>query len=219
MSKLMALYKRCKKSDTSFTIVMIRFLYHKVIHHKKLLLHQRVKIKGVRNIESTDKLEIGIDYIGFSHRTDKTYLNIRGKLKISGECYIRRGCRLDIGGDANVSFGDGVFINANTKLIIMNSLSIGNGSVISWDCQLLDIDFHKISYIGRKDVDHSIMIGDHVWIGCGTKIYKGSVIPDGCVVASDSVVKRAFSVKNALIGGNPARVLRENVEWSKTFEQ
>lgn len=213
MRKLINLYKRCRKSDTSFTIAIIRYLFHRVLHNKKLLLHQRVKIKGIRNIEAADRIEVGIDYIGFSHRTDKTYLNIGGKLKIGKDCHIRRGCRFDIGGEATASIGEGVMINCNTKIIIMHSLTIGNSSTISWDCQLLDYDFHKISYEGRKIIDNEIKIGNHVWIGCGVKIYKGVVIPDGCIIASDSVVKGSFTVKNALIGGSPARILRENVEW------
>ena len=95
----------------------------------------------------------------------------------------------------------------------MHELVIGDNCAISWDCQFLDEDFHNISYSGKRKVENSIIIGDNVWIGCGVKIYKGTVIPNGCVIASDSIVKGAFYVENSLIGGNPAKTIKENIEW------
>ena len=50
-----------------------------------LVLHQKVTIKGVKNIQYNEKIEIGKAYVGFMHRTDKTFLNINGKLKIEGQ--------------------------------------------------------------------------------------------------------------------------------------
>ena len=58
-----------------------------------------------------------------------------------------------------------------------------------------------------------LMIGPHVWIGSSVTVLKGAVIPDGCVIAAGSVVCSKFEMKNALIAGNPARVIRENISW------
>jgi acetyltransferase-like isoleucine patch superfamily enzyme len=44
-------------------------------------------------------------------------------------------------------------------------------------------------------------------------VYKGAKIPDGCVVASDTVLKGEIDKENCLIGGNPARILKENIHW------
>lgn len=104
-------------------------------------------------------------------------------------------------------------MNSNTSLIIMHSLKIGDNCVISWNCQFLDEDFHEINYVGKRKNENSIVIGNNVWIGCGVKIYKGTIIPNGCVIASDSIIKGVFSVENALIGGNPARLIKEGIEW------
>ena len=64
-----------------------------------------------------------------------------------------------------------------------------------------------------------IIIGNHVWICSGTQIYKGTKIADGCVIAANSVVRGVFSVPNALIGGNPARIIKENIKWVKHSNQ
>ncbi|MDZ4668221.1 MAG: acyltransferase [bacterium] len=213
MRRIISLYKKCKKSDSSFILVLIRLLTTRLFYGKTMLIHQHAEIKGLKNIEVKGVLEIGIGYVGFAHRLDKTYLNINGKLKINGNYSIERGCRLDIGENAVVTIGKGGYINCNTNLIIMHKLVIGDNCSISWNCQFLDEDFHEVSYLGKQTNDPSIIIGNHVWIGCGVKIYKGTVIPNGCVIASDSIVKGIFHVENALIGGSPARVIKENVDW------
>jgi len=213
MRTLIALYKKCKNSDSSFIIVFMKLIVMRLIYKKTILLHQKATIKGVKNIQCHKRLEVGIEYVGFMHKRDKTYLNIKGKLSIKGNYLIGRGCRFDIGENACVTIGDGGYINCNSSIIIMHKLSIGDNCAISWNCQFLDEDFHIIDYEEKKDIPNSIEIGNHVWIGCGVKIYKGTKISDGCVVASDSVVKGIFDKENCLIGGNPAKILKENINW------
>jgi acetyltransferase-like isoleucine patch superfamily enzyme len=213
MRQIRNLYKKCKKSDSNFIIVLIRFIINKIFYKKTLLLHQNVKLKGVKNIDAMEKIEVGIAYNGFIHKTDKTFLNINGKLRIKGKYSIGRGCRFDIGENAIVTIGTGGQMNCNTILIIMHKLTIGENCVISWNCQFLDDDFHEISYLERRKSENSIIIGNNVWIGCGVRIYKGTVIPNGCVIASDSVVKGVFHVENSLIGGIPAKVIKERIKW------
>lgn len=195
-------------------MVLLDFIYYKLFYKKKLLLHQNATIKGVKNIDSNHILEIGTRYVGFMHKDDHTYLNLEGKLIVDGKYSIGRGCRINIGKNGTVKIGKGGFINCNTNIIIMNSLTIGDNCVISWDCQFLDDDFHDIDYVGKSISDSSIRIGNNVWIGCGAKIYKGSVIPDSCIVASDSIVKGVFKESNALIAGHPAKVIKNRVSWS-----
>lgn len=207
------LYNKCKKSNTDFIYLILRQYFYKIFYNKNLLLHQNARIKGVENIHTKGELEIGLSYIGFIHKTDVTFLNINGKLLLAGNYIIGRGCRFDIGKNAVVSIGDGGYINANTRVIIMHKLTIGNHCVISWDCQFLDEDFHHVDYMNKKLQENQITIGNHVWIGCGAKIYKGSFIADGCIVASDSIIKGKFYKKNTMIAGNPARIIKEEVEW------
>lgn len=213
MKKLIGIYRKCKKSDSYFTIVMLRLFLIKIFYKKTILLHQNAKIKGLKNMDINGKLEVGIRYVGFMHKTDKTYLNINGKLKINSNYSIGRGCRFDIGKNAVVTIGKGGYLNCNTNFIIMHSLTIGDKCAISWDCQFLDEDFHEIDYAGKKVSSNSIIIGDNVWIGCGVKIYKGTNIPNGCVIASNSIVKGKFLEENSIIGGNPARIIKQGVKW------
>ena len=170
MNWIFDLYKKCKKSNSNFIIVLFRFVFFKICFNKSLLLHQNVKIRGVKNISANKKIKVGIEYVGFVHKTDKTYLNIRGKLNFKGQYSIGRGCKFDIGPDAIVTIGNGGYINCFTNLIIVHRLDIGDNCAISWDCQILDDDFHEIYYSGKSNNSNSIAIGNNVWIGCGVKI-------------------------------------------------
>ena len=212
--KVIDIYRMCRKSGSSFLVVSLKYVFHRIFHGQALLLHQKVKLRGAGRIHAGGRLEVGINYNGISYRSDKTLLNILGKLDVEESASIGRGCRLDIGEFGSVSFGRDVVVNCNTTLIIMHHLEIGDQCRIGWDCQFLDEDFHTLSYPGQKETAENIIIGNRVWIGCGVKIYKGTVIPGGCVVASDSVVKGIYTKERALIGGVPARVLKEDVDWS-----
>lgn len=211
--RIINIYKRSIDRGSNFLITLFKFLLYKYRYKKNLLCHYKVSIKGVRNIISNDILEIGMGKIGFSSRYDNTLLNLNGKLILKGHYSIGRGCRIDIAKNAKITIGKGGYINVNSTFIIMHGLTIGDNCVISWDCQFLDEDFHEINYLGEKEKKNQISIGNNVWIGCGVKIFKGTVIPDGSVIAANSIVKGVFSERNVLISGHPAKVVKQNINW------
>jgi acetyltransferase-like isoleucine patch superfamily enzyme len=181
---------------------------------KQILPHRATIIKGMKNIDTNGWLKIGMGYVGFTHKRDTTFLNVQGKFIIQGSVSIEKGCRLDIGKNATLEIGGGSFINPFTKIIIQHGLKIGKNCSISWDCNFLDEDFHKLEYENRKELlENKIIIGDCVWIGSNTSVYKGSIIGKGSVIASNSVVKGKFEEENVLIAGNPAKIVKRNVHW------
>ena len=46
-------------------------------------------------------------------------------------------------------------------------------------------------------------------------ILKNSVIPDGSIVAYHSLVTKKFEGENLLLGGCPAKVVEEEIEWEQ----
>jgi acetyltransferase-like isoleucine patch superfamily enzyme len=208
------LYTECKKSESSFISVFTNYLLFR-LRKKNILADHQVRIKGLQNIETTGLVKIGLNRIGFMNKHDRTFLNINGKLIFKGDYTIGKGCRFDVATGATVEIGKGGYVNPNTLFIIMNGLKIGDGCSISWNCQFLDEDFHEIEYENKKSGsrDKTIEIGNHVWIGSNVFIYKGVKIPNGCVVAANSVVRGSFLEENVLIGGNPAKILKQNVRW------
>jgi acetyltransferase-like isoleucine patch superfamily enzyme len=202
-----------REGKSTFIGVFIRRCLF-LLKGKNIITGSNVIFEHLENIQTKDLVKIGIDYNGFVYKNDITYLNIRGKLNFKGRYSIGKGCRFDIGPYAVVEIGNGGYVNAFTKFVISHKLTIGDDCAISWNCQFLDDDFHTIDYEGRKKLFvNDIVIGNNVYIGSNTSIYKGVKIPDGCIIASDSVVKTSFSEQNVLIGGNPAIILKRNVTW------
>ncbi|WP_455637982.1 acyltransferase [Parabacteroides sp.] len=92
-------------------------------------------------------------------------------------------------------------------------IKVGNGVVIAPYVRMRDSDGHHFEYPGyEKKGTAPIIIEDHVWIGLGVTILKGVTIGEGSVVAAGSVVTKSFPPR-CLVGGNPAKILRENISW------
>lgn len=205
--------KLSNQSESIFLLFLLKNLYFR-IRGIKITAHHLTEIKNPGNITTNGSVKIGIDYFGFSTKRDHTFLNIRGKLIFNGCFSIAKGCRFDIGPKAIVEIGDNGYVSPDTFFIISHGLKIGRACMISWGCQFLDDDFHTLEYENKKQLQSNhIHIGDNVWIGCNSFIYKGVNVPNGCVVAANSVVKSSFYEENVLIAGNPAVIVKRNIHW------
>lgn len=123
---------------------------------------------------------------------------------------------------ASLIIGNRTFVGGRGLFSISEQVVIGSDVMISWGCTVCDHDSHSLNYSERKNdvinfingkkcwgsVKNSpIIIRDKVWIGFDCSILKGVTIGEGAVVAARSnVVKDVPSW--ALVGGNPARVIR-----------
>jgi acetyltransferase-like isoleucine patch superfamily enzyme len=211
MNSLVRFYIKSKKSDISFFIIIIKHIYYRILG-KNIFASNSTKIRGVKNITTISKLQIGIEEVAFMLSSDKTFLNIEGELVVQGNAYIGKGCRMTIGGSTKLVLNR-VFINANCLFVISNGLEIGDNTVISWNCQFIDDDFHKINYKGKVESSKKINIGNHVWIGANSVILKGVYIADGCVIAANSIVTKSVTEQNVLIAGNPAKIIKREIQW------
>ncbi|GAB2653287.1 hypothetical protein GCM10027169_17580 [Gordonia jinhuaensis] len=134
-----------------------------------------------------------------------------GQLLLSDhvEFYDRVHLFLD-GRSCRISIGDRTFVNRRTEIFCVDSVSIGSDCAISWDVVISDTDYHCI--VGSPSVA-PVTIGNKVWIGARAVILKGVTIGDGAVVAAGSVVAKDVPAKT-LVAGNPARPVRDDVDWS-----
>lgn len=121
---------------------------------------------------------------------------------------IQQPCR--ISGEAFLSLGAHVHIGQDTEIMADGGVSIGNNVVISYQCVLWSIDHRYegdlIPY-DKARIRRPIRIEDNVWLGRNVIVRGGVTIGEGAVVAMGSVVTRDVPPL-AVVGGNPARVLR-----------
>ena len=64
------------------------------------------------------------------------------------------------------------------------------------------------------NINKPVYIGDHVWIGYGVTLLKGTYIPSGCCVVAGSIVNKKFKEENSILAGTPANCIKSNIEWS-----
>jgi len=210
MSRLAQRIAGLRAEGTSPAWYCFDALYRKITG-SRIATHQRARIIGRRNIQVLGRLRVGVGIaFGFQTASDATLLNIRGKFFVNGDFTVGRGSRIDIGPAGQISVGSG-YAAPFCRFVIMHGLEIGDHCAISWQCEILDEDFHKLG-TGRP-TGARITIGKHVWIGSGVKILKGASIADHSVVAANSLVVDRFDEPNVLIGGSPARILRREISW------
>jgi hypothetical protein len=201
-----------KKADTNIPITLFRKMYY-LSRGKNIDVNSNTLLRGLKNIHVKGQLRIGLNYVGFLNKYDRTYLNINGTLEILNSVSIGKGSRLYICKNAYCVL-DNCYLTGNVTLIISKGLSIGAGSAISWGCEFIDNNWHSIKYEGRRGQNEDfISIGKHTWIGSHVKILRGVRIADNSVVAANSVVTGIFDEPSVLIAGIPAKIIRRNVNW------
>jgi acetyltransferase-like isoleucine patch superfamily enzyme len=125
---------------------------------------------------------------------------------------------ISINKEAKLWVGDNVFFNYGLDIGCTQSIRIGSNTIIGPMVNIMDTNFHPVD---MEDSSHSedIVISDNVWIGRGVLILPGVTIGQNAVIAAGSIVTRDIPA-NVMVGGTPARVIREISvpnEWIRRY--
>lgn len=195
-------------------IDLLRTIYARLKFGRKVkvLISPKVsiKLKTGASLKGTGKLSLGIKWPAYCFYQSIFALWDRASLIVEGDFKFFTGCRIVVSEDAQLQLGSG-YMNCNGSIACFKSIKIGHGVIMADNVTIRDSDNHDI--LGN---DHAstqpIIIGNHVWIGMNTVILKGVTIGDGAIIAAGSVVTKDVPA-GVLAGGNPARVLRQEVHW------
>lgn len=160
-------------------------------------------------------------------------IQLNKNLSISDDCYIDALSKNGIRFGDNVSIQKRVVIECSGSLKqIGKGLKIGNnvgvGSYSFLGCaggiEIEDdtiignfVSFHSENHnydnndipIRLQGVNHKgIKIGKNCWIGAKVTILDGTILGDGCIVAAGAVLNGKTYPDNSIIGGIPAKVLK-----------
>ena len=108
--------------------------------------------------------------------------------------------------------------NSEFAAIEGTEITLGDDCMLSANITIRTGDSHSVldaSTGERINKSKSVIIGSHVWIGNTVLIFKGTKIGDRSVVAGGSVVTGKDFPANCIIGGNPAKVIKEGVDWCR----
>ena len=147
---------------------------------------------------------------------EEAYLLLRegARLEINGAVHLASRATLQLQKDARLAIGR-AFINHEAAIIIGHDASIGDGILVSRSVRIFDSDFHKVVDDDGKQTNlpKPLKIGNHVWIGLGSLILRGSQIGDGAVISAGSVVMGKIKAGTNAIG-NPARSF-SSIRWEE----
>lgn len=182
----------------------------------KIELPENPRFAGIR---------IGFGRVGiFDYTKARTIIQISGgTLSFRGIASLGQGTKISIGPKGHLVFGNNVCITAESSIICYDRIEIGDDSMISWECQFMDTDFHSIMQLdtqaeGMPEIllnpNSPIHIGRHCWICSRCMILKGSILRDNCVLGGGSTLCSVSHDEHSLLVGVPAKPIRKGISWS-----
>jgi len=110
----------------------------------------------------------------------------------------------------NIHVGENFYANFDCCILDVCEVHIGDNCMMAPGVHIYTAT-HPLDPVERnsgREYAKPVTIGHNVWIGGRAIINPGVTLGDNVVVASGAVVTKSFPA-NVVIGGNPARVLKE----------
>lgn len=183
---------------------------NKVLFKKAFLRKCRIKILGSNNRILFEEA-VRLDHVSIHIYGNNNFIYVKEGVSIKeGEIYIEdNGNSILIGektafcGKVQLSCIEGTKINIGKECLLSSDIVCRTGDSHS----LLDMDGKRIN--SSKDIE----IKDRVWIGQRVMILKGVKICKNSMIAAGSIVTKKFEEENVVVGGNPARIVKRNIQW------
>jgi len=128
------------------------------------------------------------------------------------------GCRLTIGPSCKINarielFGDGCHVAIGERTTITESF-IGRDCMIGRGSDLRTGDSHVIinAQGQRLNPAQNISLSDHVWLGQGAFILKGTRIGTHTIIGAQAVAKGDIPA-HCIVAGVPGRIIRHDISW------
>lgn len=121
---------------------------------------------------------------------------------------------------AHLEMGHMSSLGGNGKIICYEKIVFGKYARIGFESQVIDSNFHTMidTQTGKKyPMTAPILLGNYNYLGNRISVMQQTQTPDYCTIASNSVCNKDYSGlgSHILIGGMPARLLKENIsrDW------
>ncbi len=152
-------------------------------------------------------------------------INLSGTVTFKGHMQFGKDYFLYIKKGAFCEFGHMASLASSGKIICAERINLGNYARLGSECQIIDTNFHTMLDTESGEVfkmTDPIQIGNYNFISNRVSIMKGTVTPDYCTIASNSLCTKDYSSlgENKLIGGIPCKLLKNNIsrDWKGEME-
>lgn len=192
-----------------------------LMQNSNMELGNACHIDGIFTLSGDAQLTIGES----GYLRLELYMGSRARLKLGRKSRLLGNINMS---ERTVLYAGDVFTTERNCYISLpgdTSVLIGNDCMFSGDVVLLSNDAHSIFDLQTKENINStpeenalrkIVIGDHVWIGYRAVILYKTIIGNGSIIGANSLVKGEIA-DNCIAAGNPARVVRNNIAWSREY--
>jgi acetyltransferase-like isoleucine patch superfamily enzyme len=159
-----------------------------IINCKKVIIGDNVYIAD-RNVFSCKEIKIG----------DNTMIH-------SGNVFL---------GHSSFSIGTHSRIINNHYFDLWNDIHIGNNTWIAGKNSQFWTHGSIHTKLNNKDL--SIVLDDNVYVGSASCFAPGVCIAAVNLIGLGSVVSKSFAEEKTIIAGNPAEVVKQNIDWRKNW--
>lgn len=133
---------------------------------------------------------------------------------------VQWGLKIYCGSNTKINIEEGCTFVQTTIFGAWENIDIGRDSMFSFGINIQNHDGHLIfdSETGQRiNYPKPVYIGEHVWVGMNATILHGASIGNGAIVGAGSLVVGKEFPEMSSIAGVPAKVIRENVVWSRKW--
>ena len=168
-------------------------------NNNTIIIHEAVRLHNLRFCiwGNNNRIEVG----------NRVRVNRRGELWMEDD-----GGQLLIGEQTTIEAAHLAVTEPGSRI------EIGRDCLFAYDIDIRTGDSHTIIDTRtneRINYARDVLIADHVWIAAHCSILKGARLGANSVVATRSVVTKSFTQEGVIVGGSPARVLKENITWQR----
>lgn len=219
----MILYPFSKVAESSYWLYS--FLFSIWFNYTFLPLHQArkmpiwivsVRFYKLRRFLKTGQIVIDSDHInnkmiklGVKYNSwnphNGTLLQVYGRIVFKGTAVIGNNSTIYVANGAEVIMGNNFNAASGFTLICQKKIMFGEDTLIGWNSQFTDTDFHNL-YNADDDIVYNrkapIIIGKNNWFGCHTMVFKGFKTNDDVVISAGSICKKRLVMKKKSVIGN-----------------
>ena len=129
----------------------------------------------------------------------------------NSKTFIGSGCSFEREFFIRICCGSEVHIGADCMFSSYIKMYCGDGHAI------FDVGTGERTLdIINRNSRNNIIIGDHVWVGLNAMILGNTNIGRSSIIGAGAVVKGRFP-NNCAAAGNPAKIIKKNVTWTKNY--
>lgn len=174
--------------------------------------YSHCEISKKANVIINGYFRVGAGRYRKSRAETKILVDKNAALKVDGPVTLGYGSDIEVfpGGELIIKGGNG--FNVNTSIVCAHRIEIGRDVMMGRNVTIRDNNGNH--YLNRSGYKNSrpVIIGDKVWLCEGCTIMSGVKIGTGAIIGAHAVVTSNVPA-NAMVAGNPARIVDEDVLW------